>query len=95
MVYIIKDNKLIIKVKVIPGSSRNYIDTVKNNELVIKINAVPEKGKANKELIKFLAKELNTVKSEIDIISGSTSRHKLLSLPEASYKHLKDYLTCN
>ena len=95
MNYKIKNKKLFIKLKIIPGSKINFIDTVKNDELVIKIKAAPEKGKANKELIKYLSKKLKTAKSEIKIISGSTSRHKLISLPESSFIYLKDFLTCD
>jgi uncharacterized protein (TIGR00251 family) len=91
--YKIKNSKLYIRVKIIPNSGRNFIDSVKNGELIIKIKAVPEKGKANNELIRFLSKEIKTSKSGINIISGQTSRHKYLSLPESSFDFLKKYLT--
>lgn len=93
MDYKLKDNKLLIKIKVIPGAGKNAIDRVMNNELVIKIKAAPEKGKANKELIRYLSKELRIAKSEIVIISGTVSRHKYLSLPESSLIYFKKYLT--
>ncbi len=47
-----------------------------NEELKVRLNAVPEKGKANEELIAFLAKTWKLPKSSLSIQSGLTSRHK-------------------
>ena len=44
--------------------------------LKISVNAVPEKGKANKELIKFLAQKLQVAASLIEIVSGTTEHLK-------------------
>lgn len=71
----IKDNKL--QVHIIPNSSKNEIigwDDEKK-ELKLRINAPPEKNKANKELIKFLKKEL---KCQVEIIKGLKSRNKII-----------------
>ncbi|MFH1158103.1 MAG: DUF167 domain-containing protein [Pseudomonadota bacterium] len=46
--------------------------------LKISINAVPEEGKANKELIAFLAKAWKLPKSSMSILSGHTHRQKVL-----------------
>ena len=46
----------------------------------ISITAVPEKGKANAQLIKFLAKEWHVAKSDIEITAGEMDRHKTLLL---------------
>lgn len=46
--------------------------------LRVAVRAIPEKGKANKALIAFLAKKLSIAKSDIEIISGQTSRLKTL-----------------
>lgn len=43
----------------------------------INLKAEPEKGKANKELVKFLKKEL---KSEVDIIKGLRSKRKVIKI---------------
>lgn len=65
-----------IRVKVIPKSSHNEIVGWENEELKIRIKASPEKGKANEELISFLAKTLHIAKSQIEIVAGDKSRHK-------------------
>ncbi|MGL6140503.1 MAG: DUF167 domain-containing protein, partial [Planktothrix sp.] len=42
----------------------------------------PVEGKANQELIKFLAKHLGIPKSQIIIKSGLSSRHKFVEVPD-------------
>lgn len=48
----------------------------------IKIKAVPEKGKANQELIRFLAKKYQVSKDQIVIISGAKDRLKLVRIDQ-------------
>lgn len=73
----ITDGKLKVKIK--PNASKNQIKSWDKNRkhLKININAIPEKGKANKELIKFLSKRLG---KKVRILRGKTSRIKLLSI---------------
>ena len=40
--------------------------------------AVPEKGKANKMIIDFLAKEWGVAKKNLEIVAGKTSQYKVL-----------------
>lgn len=78
---LLEKNKGYLRVKVLPCSSKNEITDIMDNETVkIRIATPPEKGKANKELIKFLSKELNVPKDEIIIISGKTDQVKLLKI---------------
>lgn len=49
--------------------------------LLIKLQAPPLEGKANTELIRFLAKSLGCSKSEITLLRGDTSRQKSLEIP--------------
>ena len=67
-------------IKVIPKSSKTKIIEQKDDFLKIKLKAVPEKGKANTELIKFLAKHFKTAKSNIDITKGKTNRNKIVEI---------------
>lgn len=67
-----------LRIKVVPKSSKNEIVDWKNGELKIRIKGIPEKGKANEMLIQFLAKTLQISKSQIELASGETSRHKKL-----------------
>ncbi len=69
------------KVKVLPNSSKTgFGDVVHDDMIKMSVAAVPEKGKANKELIRFLSKEFRTNKKNVRIISGAGSRVKLVKI---------------
>ncbi len=81
-----EDHHSLLFVRVTPGSSANkinkiFLDEKKQEWLRVNVAAPPEDGKANEELVKFLAKLLKISKSEITIIRGETSRLKVLQLP--------------
>lgn len=70
----------ILKVKVTPNASKNEICGWHNGMLKIKLNAPPEDGKANKELISYLAKVFEVRKMDIEITAGLTSREKTVEI---------------
>ena len=65
-----------LAIHVRPGARRTGVVGVKADRLVIDVTAQPEKGRANKEVIRFLAKFLGLRKAQVVIISGETSREK-------------------
>jgi len=67
-------------IKVIPNSSRTEIVEEGENFLKIKLKTAPQKGKANAELIKFLAKKFGVARSKIEIVRGLTSKKKLVRI---------------
>lgn len=70
-----------LRVKIIPKSPLNEIgEKMADETLKIRIAAPAEKGKANKELITFLANTWKIPKKNITIVSGHTSRLKLLKI---------------
>ncbi len=48
--------------------------------LKIRIKASPTDGKANRQLIRFLAKIFRTKQAAITIVKGQTGRHKRLCI---------------
>ncbi len=66
-------------VKVIPNAKKNEIRDFKGGILYVKISAPPVKGKANKELLKFLKRKFEV--KDIKIVSGEKSRLKTLDIP--------------
>lgn len=46
----------------------------------INIKSVAQDGKANEELVKFLAKEFGVRRSQISIVSGEKGRMKLVEI---------------
>ena len=81
-----------IRVKVVPRSSRNEI--LMRDELVtVKVSAPPAEGAANRALIALLAEKLKVSKSGIDIRSGKNSRLKLLRVRGLSLQQVKALLS--
>lgn len=71
----------ILRVRLTPNSS--FVKTAgvffdAKDEAYLKINviSVPEKGKANKELLDFLAKKLDIAKTSLSVVWGQTDRFK-------------------
>jgi uncharacterized protein (TIGR00251 family) len=56
--------------------------------LLVKLNAPPVDGKANTELINFLAKALGCPKGQITLLRGTSSRQKSLELPALALEKL-------
>ena len=68
---------LIIRIKIIPNSSKN--DIIIEDELIkIKVTAQPVENKANKALLEFLSKNFKIPKTKIEIIKGETSKEKTI-----------------
>lgn len=80
-----------MRVRLTPNSSscrkNGFFETPEGEEyLKINVVSVPEKGRANKELIAYLAKSLKLAKNEFEIISGELDRYKKILI-----KTDKDY----
>lgn len=75
-----KDNGLIFSVRVIPRSSRSEIVGEYNGALKVKLSSPPVDGAANIELVKLLARVFDVSKSQIEILSGQTSKTKQVKI---------------
>lgn len=71
-------NGVSIRVKVLPGSSRNGIFADAADVLTVRLTAPPVEGKANKELLRLLAKALRVAPSQLVILSGEKVRNKVV-----------------
>lgn len=64
-----------------PGmSSTKAVEVMDDESVKIDIAAAPEGGKANAELIKYLAKEFGVRRERVQIVSGATARMKLVRI---------------
>ncbi len=70
----------VIRVKLLPKSSRNQVVGREGDHFKVKVTAPPVEGRANKALIELLAKKLGVSKSHIEIISGKSSRLKSIRI---------------
>jgi len=84
-------NIIYLRVLVKPGSKEQKIE-IKDDELKIHLKASPRKGKANKELISFLAKMIGINKSDIELVKGHKSRDKVISLSSCSIEQVNKAL---
>ena len=76
--------KLRLKVHVNPRSSQSRITGWQDDVLAVKLTAPPVEGAANKACIEFLADQLGIKKSQIALVSGSTSREKVFEIEDLS-----------
>jgi uncharacterized protein (TIGR00251 family) len=71
---------LTIKIKVEPRSSKSGVVGPYGDALKVKLTSPPVEGKANKELIEVLAKAFGVAKKDVEIISGQSSKNKIVKL---------------
>ncbi|HEX8841896.1 MAG TPA: DUF167 domain-containing protein [Sphingomicrobium sp.] len=64
-----------------PGIGRWRKGTDGREELEVRVAEAPSDGAANEAVVKLLAKALGTSRSQVEIISGATSRHKRVAVP--------------
>lgn len=69
-----------LKVRLLPGSSRNEVAGWREDALCIKLTARPVENAANRALIEFLADLLRLKKNQVEIVSGHKSRDKLIRI---------------
>jgi uncharacterized protein (TIGR00251 family) len=79
--------------KVTPNAKQNEITGLSGGVLQVKIAAPAEGGKANRELIAFLSRELGVKKSAIGIIRGENSRHKAVAVEGMSREEIMKNIT--
>jgi uncharacterized protein (TIGR00251 family) len=73
-----------LSIRVIPSAPITRFIGRRAGELVIKLNAPAEAGKANRELVSFLARVLGIARRDITLVRGVASRHKIIALPAAA-----------
>ncbi|ALE04137.1 DUF167 domain-containing protein [Bartonella ancashensis] len=81
MFYRVDASGLLLFVRLVPKSSANGIVGIEDRNdgkqhLVVRVCSVPENGRANRELIKFLAKLWGIPPLFITLKNGATSRYK-------------------
>jgi uncharacterized protein (TIGR00251 family) len=67
---------VLLPVRAQPGARRNQITGEHNGHLKVAVTQVAEKGKANDAILEVLCESLNLRKSQVELISGETSREK-------------------
>ena len=68
-----------LQVKVFPKSSREEL-VEKDGVIKAYVKAAPDKGKANKAVVALVAKKYRVKKTDVSIVTGQTSRNKVVEV---------------
>lgn len=71
-----------------PGASRSEVAGMHDQRLRIRIAAPPAEGRANTELVRFLAELLAVPKSAVTIRRGTGSRRKTITIEAVDVSHI-------
>jgi len=82
----------LLLVRVSPGARKSEIMGEAGGRLRIRLQAPPVEGKANRELTRFIARELGLKKNRVTLASGERSREKTLLLEGLSPPEVRDRL---
>ncbi len=82
----------ILAVRAQPGARKAGVMGEQAGALKVAVHAAPEQGKANKALIETLADALGLKNSQIELVSGETSRDKRFLLHGVTAEVLREML---
>ena len=69
-------NNVLIEINVKPNAKESEIVGIEDGLLKVSIDSPPVDGKANTEVVNFMASRFGVKKSYVSIIKGQTSHHK-------------------
>ncbi len=81
-----------LSVRIQPRASRNEIVSMEGGGIKIRLSAPPVDGAANEALVKFLAGEFGVAKSQVEIVSGHTSKNKIVRIEGISQDAAEELL---
>ena len=70
----------LLSVKLQPRASTNEIGEPLGDELRVKVMAPPVDSAANEALVRLLAERLDCSRSQVELVRGQTSRHKVVKV---------------
>jgi len=74
------EERTLITVQVQPNASRNQVTGYNGEILHVRIAAPPVRGKANRELTRFISELLGVTGSNVSIEKGHTGRRKMVAV---------------
>ena len=77
------DTSVTLTLHIQPGAKRTEVAGPHGDALKIRLAAPPIDGRANTALIEFIADRMGLAKSDVRLISGLTSRRKILQITAA------------
>jgi uncharacterized protein (TIGR00251 family) len=76
-------------VRLQPGASKSEIAGLQGAALKVRVTAAPVDGLANEALIELLSRALNTSRRNVCIVSGHSSRTKLVEISEVNLESVQ------
>lgn len=73
-----------MRIRAAPGAKTTGKVAIHGDSLKVSVHAQPERGKANEELLGWLAEILGVAKKDIALKSGDTTRDKVFSIASRS-----------
>ena len=86
------DRAVTIRVRAQPRAPRTEIIGEHDGAIKMKLAAPPLNGKANEECRRFLAKLLDVSATSVEIISGESSRDKIVRIQNISARRVLEAL---
>jgi uncharacterized protein len=87
-----KDGSVTFRVRVQPRASRTEVAGEHAGAVKLRIASPPVDGKANEECRRFLAKLVGISASAVEIISGDSSRDKVIRIHNVSTERVRQAL---
>ncbi len=69
-----------LKIKAKPNSKEEKVEKTEDGSYKVWVKSPPVKGLANKDIIKVIADHLKVNKNQVNIISGRSSKNKVLKI---------------
>jgi uncharacterized protein len=85
-----KDSAVTFRVRVQPRAPRTEIIGEHAGGVKLRIASPPVDGKANEECRRFLARLVGVSASSVEIISGDSSRDKIIRIHDVSAQRLRE-----
>lgn len=84
------DKPTTFQVRVTPRARQNKVQPQPDGSLKVHVTAPPEDGRANEAVVETIAEWLGVKRRQVAIVSGVTSRNKLVQVTGYSLPHDSD-----
>jgi uncharacterized protein len=75
-----KKASVTFSIRIQPRASKNEFMRMEDGSVKIRLTAPPVDGAANEALVRFLADQFDISRSHVEIVSGHTSRDKIVRI---------------
>ena len=82
----------LVRLRVVPGSRRSELVGRHGGAWKLRVHAPAERGKANDEVVRLLARTLGVPRSSVRIVHGHTTADKLVEVAETTSAQVEERL---